>query len=210
MVKLTIRLKQLLSTFSALAMAVRLATMITGLCAVPDLVTTVINKMCLDMTEAEMQKLAAAVLMVQGHLDNNKSEAAHPSVFVAGWRPAIGWVCGLACVLNWIAPPVVKVALAGAGYQLALAPADLAEMLPIPMGMKGLGGLRTVEKINWVAGRKGLAPGYTDGRRLRNRRTQRTQRPGSLKSYRQAFSPATNIHSELSPHHDNLGDYGAG
>ncbi len=68
-----------------------------------------------------------------------------------GWRPAIGWVCGAACAWNWIALPVVKVALAVAGYTLALSPADITEMLPILMGMLGLGGFRTVEKINGVA-----------------------------------------------------------
>lgn len=98
---------------------------ITGLGAVSDLATTVINK----------------------------AEAANPSVFVAGWRPAIGWVCGAACAWNWIALPLVKVALAVASYKLALSPADITEMLPILMGMLGLGGLRTVEKINGVAGK---------------------------------------------------------
>jgi hypothetical protein len=62
-------------------------------------------------------------------------------------------VCGAACAWNWIALPLVKVALAVAGNQLALSPADITEMLPILMGMLGLGGLRTVEKINGVAGK---------------------------------------------------------
>ena len=92
-------------------------------------------------------------MIVQGQLDINKSEAANPSLFGAGWRPAIGWVCGVACAWNWIGLPVVKVALAVAGYKLALSPADITEMLPILMGMLGLGGLRTVEKINGVAAR---------------------------------------------------------
>ena len=126
---------------------------ITGLGAVSDLATTVINKIWPDKTEAEKQQLAAAVMVVQGQLDINTAEAANPSVFVAGWRPAIGWVCGAACAWNWIALPVVKVGLAVAGYKLALSPADITEMLPILMGMLGLGGLRTVEKINGVAGR---------------------------------------------------------
>jgi len=126
---------------------------ITGLGAVSDLATTVINKIWPDKTEAEKQQLAAAVMVVQGQLDINKAEASNPSVFVAGLRPAIGWVCGAACAWNWIALPVVKVGLAVAGYKLTLSPADISEMLPILMGMLGLGGLRTVEKINGVAGR---------------------------------------------------------
>jgi hypothetical protein len=92
-------------------------------------------------------------MVVQGQLDTNKAEAANPSVFVAGWRPAIGWVCGAACAWNWIALPIVKVGLTVAGYTLALSPADITEMLPILMWMLGLGGLRTVEKVNGVAAR---------------------------------------------------------
>ena len=130
-----------------------MAVDITGLGAMSDLATTVINKIWPDKSEAEKQQLAAAVMVVHGQLDINKAEAANPSVFVAGWRPAIGWVCGAACAWNWIALPVVKVGLAAAGHHLTLAPADITEMLPILIGMLGLGGLRTVEKINGVAGR---------------------------------------------------------
>jgi hypothetical protein len=88
---------------------------------------------------------------IAGQLEINKAEAAHSSVFVAGWRPAIGWVCGAACAWNWIGLPVVKAGLLIAGTPIALASADLTEMLPVLMGMLGLGGLRTVEKIQGVA-----------------------------------------------------------
>jgi hypothetical protein len=70
---------------------------ITGLGAVSDLATTVISRIWPDKTEQEKQQLAAAVMVVQGQLDINRTEAANPSVFVSGWRPFIGWVCGAAC-----------------------------------------------------------------------------------------------------------------
>lgn len=124
---------------------------ITGLGAVSDLVNTAINKIWPDKSEAEKQQLAAAVIVVQGQLDINKAEAANPSVFVSGWRPYIGWVCGMACAWNWIGLPIAKVALLVLGHPLALAPADLTEMLPVLLGMLGLGGLRTIEKIKNVA-----------------------------------------------------------
>jgi len=72
-------------------------------------------------------------------------------VFVSGWRPFIGWVCGAACAWNWIG---LKIALFAAAYfehSLNLAPADLSEMTPVLMGMLGIGGLRTIEKLNGVA-----------------------------------------------------------
>lgn len=59
----------------------------------------------------------------------------------------------MACAWNWIALPMVKVALAVSGYQLALSPAEITEMLPILMGMLGLGGLRNVEKVKWGGGK---------------------------------------------------------
>ena len=124
---------------------------ITGLGAISDLVSTAINKIWPDKSEAEKQQLAAAVMVVQGQLDINKVEAANPSVFVSGWRPFIGWVCGSACAWNWIGLPIAKTALAVWGHPIALAPADLSEMLPVLLGMLGLGTLRTWEKIKNVA-----------------------------------------------------------
>ena len=124
---------------------------VTGLGAISGLADTVINKIWPDKSEAEKQQLAAAVMVVQGQLDINKVEAANPSVFVSGWRPFIGWVCGSACAWNWIGLPIVKVLLAFTIYKIELAPANLTEMMPVLMGMLGLGTLRTVEKINGVA-----------------------------------------------------------
>lgn len=124
---------------------------ITGLGAVSDLASTVINKIWPDKTEAEKQQLAAAVMVVQGQLDINKVEAANPSVFVSGWRPFVGWVCGSACAWNWIGLSIVKTALAIWGHPIVLSPADLSEMMPVLLGLLGLGTLRTVEKINGVA-----------------------------------------------------------
>lgn len=115
-----------------------------------DLAGSIINKIWPDKSEQERAQLAAAVAVVQGQLDINKAEAASPSVFVAGWRPFIGWVCGTACAWNWIGLPVAKFACAYYGQPLALSPADLAEMWPLLMGMLGLGGLRSFEKVRGV------------------------------------------------------------
>lgn len=60
------------------------------------LVDTVISRIWPDKSEAEKQQLAAAVSLVQGQIAINQAEAGNPSVFVSGWRPAIGWVCGMA------------------------------------------------------------------------------------------------------------------
>lgn len=126
---------------------------ITGLGAMSDLAGTVINKIWPDKSEAEKQQLVAAVTLVQGQLAVNAEEAKNPSIFVSGWRPFIGWVCGSACAWNWVGLPIAKAGLMLAGISLTISPADLSEMLPVLMGMLGLGALRTYEKVREVAAR---------------------------------------------------------
>jgi hypothetical protein len=124
---------------------------ITGIGAVSDLASNVISKIWPDKTVQEREQLAATIALIQGQLEINKVEAANPSVFVSGWRPAIGWICGAACAWNWIGIPIAKIALVASGVTIALSPADLSEMMPVLMGMLGLSGMRTFEKINKVA-----------------------------------------------------------
>ena len=122
-----------------------------GVGEVAGLANTVINKLWPDKTEQEKQELAAAVMVVQGQIDTNKEEAKSPSVFVSGWRPFIGWVCGMACAWNWIGLKVALFIAAYLGKDLNITPADITEMMPVLLGMLGLGGMRTVEKIRGVA-----------------------------------------------------------
>jgi hypothetical protein len=124
---------------------------ITGIGAVADFATNVVNRIWPDKSEQEKQQIAAAVMVVQGQIDTNKEEAKSPSIFVSGWRPFIGWVCGAACAWNWIGLPIALFVAAYLGKTLSLRPADISEMMPILLGMLGLGGLRTVERINGVA-----------------------------------------------------------
>lgn len=121
---------------------------LTGVGAVADFATGVINRIWPDKSEQEKQQLATLVSIVQGQMDINKEEAKNPSVFVSGWRPAIGWVCGLACAWNWVGLKIALFIAAYMGHELKLAPADIGEMMPVLLGMLGLGGLRTVEKLN--------------------------------------------------------------
>lgn len=108
----------------------------------------------------ETQMLAAMTGLVQGQLQINMKEAQHGSIFVAGWRPAIGWICGIALGWNYILQPIVLwVAFLSGVEGLDKAPKlDTAELTTILLGMLGLGGLRTYEKRLGVA-RAGLANG---------------------------------------------------
>ncbi len=72
----------------------------------------------------------------------NKAEAEHRSIFVAGWRPFIGWVCGVAFAAHYIVIPII------ATYTVYEIPDfDTNSLFTVLMGMLGLGGLRTYEKL---------------------------------------------------------------
>ena len=91
-------------------------------------------------------------------IEVNKREAASGFIFVSGWRPFIGWVCGSAFAYNYILSPFIMggvyyyAQLTGKVVDLSGLPQlDLATMIPVLMGMLGLGGLRTYEKGAGVA-----------------------------------------------------------
>jgi hypothetical protein len=115
------------------------------------LAETVIGKIWPDKSAAEQAQLAAAVQLVQGQIDVNKAEAASGSVWTSGWRPYIGWVCGTGCAWNWIGLPTSSFVLAAIGHPVVMKGADMSEMMPLLLGMLGLGAMRTVEKIKGVA-----------------------------------------------------------
>jgi hypothetical protein len=118
----------------------------------------VIDKIWPDETQANAAKLelmkmqmSGELAQMAGQLEINEKEAENPSVFVSGWRPFIGWVCGGACAWNWVGLPVAKLFLPLVLHvTIDLKAADLTEMMPVLFGMLGLGGLRTMEKINGV------------------------------------------------------------
>lgn len=101
--------------------------------------------------EAMQMVMDAASKADAAQMEVNKAEAASGSLFVAGWRPFVGWVCAAGCAWNWIGLPVGVFVVALAGRNLDLRPADLSEMLPLLLGMLGMGGMRTFEKIQGVA-----------------------------------------------------------
>ena len=100
----------------------------------------------------QSQILDALTGLVQGQLEINKQEAQHASIFVAGWRPGVGWICASALGWNYILQPIISWVAVAQGFDLADAPQlDTAELTTILLGMLGLGGLRTYEKRLGVA-----------------------------------------------------------
>jgi len=103
--------------------------------------------------QLELLKLqqSGELAQIVGQLEINKEEAKSSSIFVSGWRPAVGWMCVAACSWNWITLPALNAIAQFLQYTWVLKPADISDMLPILMGMLGIGGLRTIEKLNGKA-----------------------------------------------------------
>lgn len=99
--------------------------------------------------QAKLTEHLAKIDLAQ--LDINKQEAAHRSVFVSGWRPFIGWSCGLALAWTYVVTPILNFTLAQTGHLIDLPAMDMSQMMPVLMGMLGLGGLRTFEKYKNVS-----------------------------------------------------------
>jgi hypothetical protein len=86
--------------------------------------------------------------LAKGQLEINKAEAQHRNIFVAGWRPFIGWTCGVALAWHFVISPFVIFGASMAGFELPELPEfDMGSLMTVLMGMLGLGGLRTFEKV---------------------------------------------------------------
>lgn len=97
------------------------------------------------MSERHMQE------QIMGQLEINKAEAQHRSIFVAGWRPFLGWGLSFAMIWHFVLVPMVTFGFAYAGMAAPDLPVfDMDSLLTVLLGMLGLGGLRTVEKIKKV------------------------------------------------------------
>ena len=99
---------------------------------------------------ALLQRIEQAPQALQVEL--NKIEAQHSSLFVAGWRPAVGWVCVLGLAWNFLVQPLLSWIGFAFGVDLSGAPRlDITELMTILAGMLGLAGLRTHEKEKGVS-----------------------------------------------------------
>ena len=89
------------------------------------------------MSERHAQEIALAQISV------NKAEAS-AGTFRGGWRPAVGWVCALGFGVNFLVSPIA------AGFGFIVPQADVSTMMPVLMGLLGLGGMRSFEKSKGI------------------------------------------------------------
>ena len=123
-----------------------------------DLGNTLITRIFPDPAQADQAKLELLKLQQSGELasmtaqtDINKVEASNASLFVSGWRPAIGWVCALALFYQYLLKPIITWLAGVAGYNVPLMPGLDDNLWQLMMGMLGMCGLRTFEKVQGVA-----------------------------------------------------------
>ena len=94
-------------------------------------------------TMAEKHAHEAAMAQV----DVNKAEASHRSIFVAGWRPFIGWTCGVALAYHFVIAPIILFGATWGGIPIPELPTfDMDSLMTVLLGMLGLGGMRRFEK----------------------------------------------------------------
>ena len=115
------------------------------------LVDTFVNKFVKDKdlaaklkSQAKSEEFAGELSLLVGQLEINKAEASHASVFVSGWRPFCGWVCGMALLYSFILSPFLDI-------WLDVPKLEMGDLMTVLLGMLGLGGLRTHEKTKSVA-----------------------------------------------------------
>ena len=91
------------------------------------------------------EKHSQEALLAQ--LEINKAEAASGSLFKGGWRPFVGWRCGIAFAYHFVLQPLLIFVFAYIGLETPDLPAfDVGTLLPVLGGMLGIGGLRSYEK----------------------------------------------------------------
>lgn len=111
-----------------------------------------------ERAKAELEAYRAETERIGGQIEINKAEAQHASVFVAGWRPAVGWVSVLALAYQFILYPLLVWGWSGmqaAGWIAASLPAppllDVEALMVLITGMLGIAGARTWEKLKGAA-----------------------------------------------------------
>lgn len=135
---------------------------ITGLGSIADLAGKVIDKIFPDKDAAEKAKLELFRMQQEGNLKEleaefqlklqqlviNAEEAKNGSVFVSGWRPFVGWVCGSALAYNYIAMPFIVWITKNFYPQAPAMPIlDMGELMTLLIGMLGIGFMRSWDKV---------------------------------------------------------------
>ena len=106
------------------------------------------TKVKLAEIELQAQKMVNDQYLAQ--VEVNKADAMSNDKFQSRWRPFIGWVCGIAFAYHFILAPLILLLVSITGHSVPLPDFDMNTLFTVLMGLLGLGGLRTMEKIRGV------------------------------------------------------------
>ena len=115
-----------------------------------NVVAGIIDKVADKIDDFTLDKAEKAQLIQEinkAQIEVNKVEANSSSLFVAGWRPFVGWTCGVALCYHFVLQPFLTFVLYSFGQQITLPTFNMETLTTILMGMLGLGGLRSYEKV---------------------------------------------------------------
>lgn len=101
----------------------------------------------------ELAQLTADVTLATNQTNVNTEEAKSTNMFIAGWRPFVGWVCGVGFAVQ-VLGPLCTWGSALAGHKVEFPPLDFSIMAPTLFGMLGLGAMRSFEKVKGVEGNR--------------------------------------------------------
>ena len=106
-----------------------------------------------DAAKFELFKLqqTGELTTITGQLDINKVEAGSASVFVAGWRPAVGWTCAAGLAIQFVVAPMCTWGASLLGHPITFPALDTDTLMTLLAGLLGLGSLRTFEKVKGAA-----------------------------------------------------------
>jgi hypothetical protein len=103
------------------------------------------------LADQEQEILKAFIAQDQGQIEVNKVEAASSSMFVAGWRPFVGWVCGFGVAWAFVLKPMLDWLLAIVSPGITTPVIASGDLLSLLLGLLGMGAIRSFEKVKGVA-----------------------------------------------------------
>lgn len=122
---------------------------------ITDIITKVLGSVLPETPEEKLAEIRAAIdaqladnELLKAQIAVDQQEAASSSLFVAGWRPAVGWICAFAFAWQFLCLPILLFIGSVLGHAIPVPTFDVQSMLVVLSGLLGLGGMRTYEKVN--------------------------------------------------------------
>ena len=115
-----------------------------------NMIGNIIDKVAGHVDKFTLDKEEKAQLIQEinkAQIEVNKIEAGQTNVFVSGWRPFVGWTCGIALCYHFVLQPLLMFIFVSIGKPMELPVFDMSTLTTVLLGMLGLGGMRSFEKV---------------------------------------------------------------